>query len=112
MVQVVVICDVINFDEVLFVLDVMIGQDVVIIVVVFGEGVGFIGVVLIKFDGDVCGGVVLLVCEVIGVLIFFVFIGEKLEDFDVFYLDWMVSCILGMGDVLSLIEQVEQVFDV
>jgi signal recognition particle subunit SRP54 len=98
-------------DEVLFVLDAMIGQDAVTTAHAFREGVGFTGVVLTKLDGDARGGAALSVREVTGVPILFASTGEKLEDFDVFHPDRMASRILGMGDVLSLIEQAEQVFD-
>ena len=98
-------------DEVLFVLDAMIGQDAVATAEAFGSGVGFTGVVLTKLDGDARGGAALSVREVTGVPILFASAGEKLEDFDVFHPDRMASRILGMGDLLSLIEQAEQVFD-
>ncbi|MCH9640521.1 MAG: signal recognition particle protein [Actinomycetia bacterium] len=98
-------------DEVLFVLDAMIGQDAVSTADAFREGVGFTGVVLTKLDGDARGGAALSVREVTGVPILFASSGEKLEDFDVFHPDRMASRILGMGDVLSLIEQAEQHFD-
>jgi signal recognition particle subunit SRP54 len=98
-------------DEVLFVLDAMVGQDAVATAQAFGEGVGFTGVVLTKLDGDARGGAALSVREIAGVPILFASAGEKLEDFDVFHPDRMASRILGMGDVLSLIEQAEQVFD-
>uniref|UniRef100_UPI0035CA8998 signal recognition particle protein n=1 Tax=uncultured Mycobacterium sp. TaxID=171292 RepID=UPI0035CA8998 len=98
-------------DEVLFVLDAMIGQDAVTTAEAFGAGVGFTGVVLTKLDGDARGGAALSVREVTGVPILFASTGEKLDDFDVFHPDRMASRILGMGDVLSLIEQAEQVFD-
>jgi signal recognition particle subunit SRP54 len=98
-------------DEVLFVLDAMIGQDAVTTAEAFREGVGFTGVVLTKLDGDARGGAALSVREVTGVPILFASSGEKLDDFDVFHPDRMASRILGMGDVLTLIEQAEQVFD-
>ncbi|WP_458315530.1 signal recognition particle protein [Mycolicibacterium brisbanense] len=101
----------VNPDEVLFVLDAMIGQDAVATADAFREGVGFTGVVLTKLDGDARGGAALSVREVTGVPILFASAGEKLEDFDVFHPDRMASRILGMGDVLTLIEQAEQVFD-
>jgi signal recognition particle subunit SRP54 len=103
--------DAIDPDEVVFVLDAMIGQDAVTTAEAFREGVGFTGVVLTKLDGDARGGAALSVREVTGVPILFASTGEKLEDFDVFHPDRMASRILGMGDVLSLIEQAEQVFD-
>jgi signal recognition particle subunit SRP54 len=111
MTQAAAIRDAIDPDEVLFILDAMIGQDAVTTAEAFREGVGFTGVVLTKLDGDARGGAALSVREVTGVPILFASTGEKLEDFDVFHPDRMASRILGMGDVLSLIEQAEQVFD-
>ena len=111
MAQAAAIRDAVNPDEVLFVLDAMIGQDAVTTAEAFREGVGFTGVVLTKLDGDARGGAALSVREVTGVPILFASTGEKLEDFDVFHPDRMAGRILGMGDVLSLIEQAEQVFD-
>ncbi|MGB3439550.1 MAG: signal recognition particle protein [Actinophytocola sp.] len=98
-------------DEVLFVVDAMIGQDAVTTAEAFRDGVGFTGVVLTKLDGDARGGAALSVREVTGQPILFASNGEKLEDFDAFHPDRMASRILGMGDVLTLIEQAEQVFD-
>jgi signal recognition particle subunit SRP54 len=98
-------------DEVLFVVDAMIGQDAVATAEAFREGVGFTGVVLTKLDGDARGGAALSVREVTGMPILFASAGEKLDDFDVFHPDRMASRILGMGDLLTLIEQAEQVFD-
>ncbi|MDX1889174.1 signal recognition particle protein [Mycolicibacterium sp. 050158] len=103
--------DAVDPDEVLFVLDSMIGQDAVTTAEAFREGVGFTGVVLTKLDGDARGGAALSVREITGVPILFASDGEKLEDFDVFHPDRMASRILGMGDVLTLIEQAEQHFD-
>jgi signal recognition particle subunit SRP54 len=111
MAQAAAIRDAVDPDEVLFVLDAMVGQDAVATAEAFREGVGFTGVVLTKLDGDARGGAALSVREVTGVPILFASTGEKLEDFDVFHPDRMSSRILGMGDVLSLIEQAEQVFD-
>lgn len=98
-------------DEILFVVDAMIGQDAVSTATAFRDGVGFTGVVLTKLDGDARGGAALSVREVTGMPILFASNGEKLEDFDVFHPDRMASRILGMGDVLTLIEQAEQHFD-
>ncbi|WP_127782721.1 signal recognition particle protein [Rhodococcus sp. X156] len=103
--------DAVQPDETLFVLDAMVGQDAVTTANAFRDGVGFTGVVLTKLDGDARGGAALSVREVTGQPILFASTGEKLEDFDVFHPDRMASRILGMGDVLSLIEQAEQVFD-
>jgi signal recognition particle subunit SRP54 len=109
--QAAAIRDAVSPDEVIFVLDAMIGQDAVTTAEAFREGVGFTGVVLTKLDGDARGGAALSVREITGVPILFASAGEKLEDFDVFHPDRMASRILGMGDVLTLIEQAEQVFD-
>ncbi len=109
--QAAAIRDAVDPDEVIFVLDAMIGQDAVTTAEAFREGVGFTGVVLTKLDGDARGGAALSVREITGVPILFASAGEKLEDFDVFHPDRMASRILGMGDVLTLIEQAEQVFD-
>ncbi|MBF6202947.1 signal recognition particle protein [Nocardia asteroides] len=103
--------DAVQPDETLFVLDAMIGQDAVNTAEAFRDGVGFTGVVLTKLDGDARGGAALSVREVTGVPILYASTGEKLEDFDVFHPDRMASRILGMGDVLTLIEQAEQVYD-
>jgi signal recognition particle subunit SRP54 len=98
-------------DETLFVVDAMIGQDAVTTAEAFRDGVGFSGVVLTKLDGDARGGAALSVREVTGQPILFASNGEKLEDFDTFHPDRMASRILGMGDMLTLIEQAEQAFD-
>ncbi|MDN5932848.1 MAG: signal recognition particle protein [Pseudonocardia sp.] len=98
-------------DEVLFVVDAMIGQDAVATAEAFRDGVGFSGVVLTKLDGDARGGAALSVREVTGQPILFASSGEKLEDFDVFHPDRMAGRILGMGDLLTLIEQAEGAFD-
>ncbi|GEL26652.1 signal recognition particle protein [Pseudonocardia sulfidoxydans NBRC 16205] len=103
--------DAVRPDETLFVVDAMIGQDAVTTAEAFRDGVGFTGVVLTKLDGDARGGAALSVREVTGQPILFASNGEKLEDFDVFHPDRMASRILGMGDLLTLIEQAEQVFD-
>ncbi|OBF34285.1 signal recognition particle protein [Mycobacterium sp. ACS1612] len=109
--QAAAIRDAVDPDEVIFVLDAMIGQDAVTTAEAFRGGVGFTGVVLTKLDGDARGGAALSVREITGVPILFASAGEKLEDFDVFHPDRMASRILGMGDVLTLIEQAEQHFD-
>jgi len=103
--------DAVQPDEVLFVVDAMIGQDAVSTAEAFRDGVGFSGVVLTKLDGDARGGAALSVREVTGQPILFASNGEKIEDFDAFHPDRMASRILGMGDVLTLIEQAEQAFD-
>jgi signal recognition particle subunit SRP54 len=103
--------DAVQPDEVLFVVDAMIGQDAVATAEAFRDGVGFSGVVLTKLDGDARGGAALSVREVTGQPILFASDGEKLENFDVFHPDRMASRILGMGDLLTLIEQAESAFD-
>jgi signal recognition particle subunit SRP54 len=103
--------DVIQPDEVLFVVDAMVGQDAVNTAEAFRDGVGFSGVVLTKLDGDARGGAALSVRYVTGQPIMFASNGEKLEDFDVFHPDRMASRILGMGDMLTLIEQAQKQFD-
>jgi len=103
--------DAVQPNEVLFVLDAMVGQDAVNTAQAFADGVGFTGVVLTKLDGDARGGAALSVRYVTGQPIMFASNGEKLEDFDVFHPDRMASRILGMGDVLTLIEQAQRTFD-
>jgi len=103
--------DAVQPDETLFVVDAMIGQDAVATAEAFRDGVGFTGVVLTKLDGDARGGAALSVRQVTGEPILFASNGEKLDEFDVFHPDRMASRILGMGDLLTLIEQAEQAFD-
>ena len=100
-----------NPDEVLFVIDAMIGQDAVATAQAFNEGVGFTGVVLSKMDGDARGGAALSVKYITGKPIMFASTGENLQDFEVFHPDRMASRILDMGDVMSLIEQAERTMD-
>ncbi|MEE4540856.1 signal recognition particle protein [Streptomyces sp. V4-01] len=102
--------DAVRPDEILFVVDAMIGQDAVNTAEAFRDGVGFDGVVLSKLDGDARGGAALSIAHVTGKQIIFASNGEKLDDFDAFHPDRMASRILGMGDVLSLIEKAEQTF--
>ncbi len=103
--------DAVQPQEILFVVDAMVGQDAVNTAEAFRDGVGFTGVVLTKLDGDARGGAALSVRYVTGQPIMFASNGEKLEDFDVFHPDRMASRILGMGDMLTLIEQAERTFD-
>ncbi|WP_150306790.1 signal recognition particle protein [Planctomonas psychrotolerans] len=98
-------------DEVLFVLDAMIGQDAVATAKAFQEGVDFTGVVLTKLDGDARGGAALSVASLTGRPIMFASTGETLDDFEPFYPDRMASRILDLGDILSLIEQAQENFD-
>ncbi len=103
--------DAVRPDEILFVLDAMVGQDAVTTAQAFLDGVGFDGVVLTKLDGDARGGAALSVAQITGRQVMFASNGEKLDDFDVFHPDRMASRILGMGDVMTLIEQAEKAFD-
>ena len=98
-------------DEVLFVIDAMIGQDAVRTAEQFMAEVGFDGVVLTKLDGDARGGAALSVKSVTGKPIMYASVGEKLTDFEVFHPDRMASRNLDMGDVLTLLEQAERAFD-
>jgi len=100
-----------NPDEVLFVIDAMIGQDAVATAKAFQEGVDFTGVVLSKLDGDARGGAALSVAHVTGRPIMFASTGEGLDELEVFHPDRMASRILDMGDILSLIEQAQAAFD-
>lgn len=97
--------------EILLVIDAMTGQDAVNVAEVFNEKLGIDGVIVTKLDGDTRGGSALSVRAVTGKPIKFVGMGEKLGDLEPFYPDRMASRILGMGDVLSLIEKAQQVFD-
>ena len=103
--------DAVDPDEILFVVDAMIGQDAVATAQSFLDGVGFDGVVLTKLDGDARGGAALSIRQLTGRPVMFASTGEKLEDFDVFHPDRMASRILDLGDVLTLIEQAERTFD-
>jgi signal recognition particle subunit SRP54 len=98
-------------DEILFVVDAMIGQDAVRTAEAFRDGVGIDGVVLAKLDGDARGGAALSIRHVTGRPVMFASTGEKITDFDVFHPDRMAGRILDMGDVLTLIESAEQAFD-
>lgn len=103
--------DAVSPDEILFVVDAMIGQDAVTTAQAFQAGVGFDGVVLTKLDGDARGGAALSIREVTGAPIMFASTGEKLNDFELFYPDRMASRILDLGDIMTLIEQAEKVLD-
>lgn len=100
-----------NPDEVLFVIDAMIGQDAVMTAKAFQDGVDFTGVVLTKLDGDARGGAALSVASVTGRPIIFASTGEGLDDFEPFHPDRMASRILDLGDILTLIEQAQSAFD-
>ncbi|PYF75849.1 signal recognition particle protein [Pedobacter nutrimenti] len=97
--------------EILFVVDAMTGQDAVNTAKAFNDRLDFTGVVLTKLDGDTRGGAALSIKSVVNKPIKFIGTGEKMEALDVFYPDRMASRILGMGDVVSLVERAQQQFD-
>jgi signal recognition particle subunit SRP54 len=97
--------------EILFVVDSMTGQDAVNTAKTFNERLDFDGVVLTKLDGDSRGGAALSIRAVVEKPIKFMSTGEKMEDLDIFHPDRMASRILGMGDVISLVERAQQAFD-
>jgi len=103
--------DAVHADNALYVADAMTGQDAIKSAGEFNRHIGVSGVVLTKLDGDARGGAALSVVAVVGVPIAFVGVGERLEDFEPFQADRLVSRLLGMGDVLSLIERAEQAVD-
>ena len=101
----------VNVDATVLVVDAMTGQDAVNVAQNFSDKVGIDGVILTKMDGDTRGGAALSIKAVTGKPIFYVGMGEKLSDLEQFYPDRMASRILGMGDVLSLIEKAEAEID-
>ena len=100
----------VNPAETLFVIDAMIGQEAVTVAKAFQEAVDFTGVILSKLDGDARGGAALSVAEVTGRPIKFASVGEKIEEFEAFHPDRMAGRILGMGDVMTLIEKAEDAY--
>ncbi len=100
-----------NPSETLFVVDSMIGQDAVITAKIFNERIDYDGVILTKLDGDSRGGAALSIRRVVDKPIKFISTGEKLDALNVFHPDRMAKRILGMGDVLSLVERAQQNFD-
>ncbi len=98
-------------DDTLLVVDAMTGQEAVNVAEAFNDAVGLDGVILTKIDGDARGGAALSVKEVVGKPILFAGTGEKLDDFEPFHPDRMASRILGMGDMLTLIEKAEATFE-
>ncbi len=103
--------DAVQPQNTLLVVDAMTGQEAVNVAVAFNDAVGLDGIILTKIDGDARGGAALSVKEVVGKPILFAGTGEKLDEFEPFHPDRMASRILGMGDVLTLIEKAEAVFD-
>ena len=100
----------VNPDEILLVVDAMTGQEAVNVAKTFDEYLDITGVILTKLDGDARGGAALSIRQVVGKPIKFIGVGEKLDDLEPFYPDRMANRILGMGDVLSLIEKAEEQF--
>ncbi len=109
--ELVAIKDAVKPTDLLYVADAMTGQDAIKSAGEFNRQIGVSGIVLSKIDGDARGGAALSVVGVVGVPIAFVGAGERLEDLEPFHADRFVSRLLGMGDVLSLIEKAEQVID-
>lgn len=101
----------INPDEILFVVDAMTGQDAVNTAKAFNDKLDFDGVVLTKLDGDTRGGAAISIRSVVEKPIKFISMGEKLDALDLFYPERMASRILGMGDVLTLVEKAQMQFD-
>lgn len=97
--------------EILLVVDAMIGQDAVNLAKSFNEALSVDGIVLTKLDGDTRGGAALSIKAIVGKPIKFVGVGEKLDDIEVFHPDRLVSRILGMGDVVSLVEKAQEAID-
>jgi signal recognition particle subunit SRP54 len=98
-------------NETLLVVDAMTGQDAVNVAQTFGEEVGFDGIILTKLDGDARGGAALSIKTVTGKPVKFASVGEKIGDLEPFYPDRMASRILGMGDMLTLIEKAQSTYD-
>jgi len=111
MVELQAIKDAVQPTDLLYVADAMTGNDAIKSAGEFNRRIGVTGVVLTKLDGDARGGAALSVVSVVGVPIAFIGSGERLEDLELFHPDRIVSRLLGMGDVLSLIEKAEQVID-
>ena len=103
--------DSIEIDDAVLVVDAMTGQDAVNVAKEFDEKIGIDGIIVTKLDGDTRGGAALSIKAITGKPILYVGMGEKLSDLEQFYPDRMASRILGMGDVLSLIEKAEQTID-
>ncbi len=101
----------INPDEILFVVDAMTGQDAVNTAKAFNDVLNFDGVIMTKLDGDTRGGAALSISHVVGKPLKMVGTGEKLEDIDVFHPDRMAQRILGMGDIVSLVERAQEQYD-
>jgi signal recognition particle subunit SRP54 len=111
MAEIVNIASAIKPEEKLFVSDAMTGQNAVTIAQEFEQKVGITGVVLSKFDSDTRGGAAMSIMGVVSKPVKFIGVGEKMEDLEIFYPDRIASRILGMGDVVSLVEKAQETFD-
>jgi signal recognition particle subunit SRP54 len=103
--------DAVKPDEILFVADAMTGQDAVNVAKTFNDTLDATGIILTKMDGDARGGAALSIKEVTGKPLKFIALGEKMDDFEQFYPDRMASRILGMGDIVSLVERAQGAID-
>ena len=101
----------VTVDEVLLVVDAMTGQEAVNVAQEFHEKIGLTGLVLTKMDGDARGGAALSITSVTGIPVKFIGVGERIEDLERFYPDRLASRIIGMGDVLTLVEKAQASFD-
>jgi len=105
------ICSLAKPDEIFFVADAMTGQDAVNVAEQFHKEISFTGVILTKLDGDARGGAALSILEVTGVPVQYVGVGEKPDALEIFYPERMAGRILGMGDVVSLVERAQENLD-
>jgi signal recognition particle subunit SRP54 len=105
------ICALSKPDETFFVADAMTGQDAITVATEFYNAIHFTGVILTKMDGDARGGAALSICQVTGVPVSFIGVGEKPDAFELFHPERMASRILGMGDIVSLVEKAQEVVD-
>jgi signal recognition particle subunit SRP54 len=105
------ICDTVKPDEIFFVADAMTGQDAVNVAAEFHREVGFTGAILTKMDGDARGGAALSILDVTGVAVQFVGVSEKPDGLEQFHPERMASRVLGMGDIVSLVERAQETVD-
>ena len=105
------ICAAVSPDEIFFVADAMTGQDAVNVAAEFHKEVGFTGAILSKMDGDARGGAALSILDVTGVAVQFIGVGEKPDGLELFHPERMASRILGMGDIVSLVERAQETSD-
>jgi len=105
------ICGSVKPDEIFFVADAMTGQDAVNVATEFHKEVGFTGAILTKMDGDARGGAALSILDVTGVAVQFIGVGEKPDGLELFHPERMASRILGMGDIVSLVERAQETVD-